>query len=76
MSLPEAIWTRLKAWAGTQANAPLSPSLDDCTQHVRSVAASLTGRNDALPPEVVTFYAAETLRMIEEIVRRLEEDAD
>jgi hypothetical protein len=76
VNLPEAIWTRLKVWAGGQASLDILPSIDDCRKHVEFVALGVTGRKDSLPPEVVTFYASETLAMIEELLAELARRAE
>jgi hypothetical protein len=64
-NLPDAIWTQLKAWAKIQADADLSPRNDECVAQVLHITSNITGRADTLRPEVVAFYANETVEMIE-----------
>jgi hypothetical protein len=71
INFPDEVWGRMKAWAKIQAQAPAVPSIDECAAYVRFCTEEITGRADILPAEVVNFYAAETLDMID----RLREDA-
>lgn len=66
-NFPDRVWTRLKAWAELQARDGGCPSLERCEAQVQEIATELTGRLNALPDEVVTFYAAETAQMVEAI---------
>ena len=68
-NFPDEVWSRLKAWAAVQAQAAQTPSIDECAAYVRFAAQEVAGRRDALPPQVVTFYAAETALMIERLRR-------
>lgn len=71
INFPDDVWGRLKAWAKIQAQAPAVPTNEECAAYVRFCTEEITGRSDMLPAEVVNFYAAETVEMIE----RLREDA-
>lgn len=63
-NLADDIWTRLKTWARAQASLSAQPSLDECERYVQGVCSQLTGKPNALRPDVVAFYASETREMI------------
>lgn len=63
-NFPDEVWSRLKAWAKDQALANKPRTLEECTAQVESVAKDITGAERSLRPDVVAFYAAETLEMI------------
>lgn len=63
-NLPDDIWARLKTWAKTQAASSAELSLDECKSYAQLVCRELTGRPNALRPDVVAFYAKEALEMI------------
>ena len=69
-NFPEDVWGRLKAWAKIVSVAPEAPTLEQCAAHVRRVATEISGLTAPLRPDVVEFYASETLQMI----ARLRED--
>jgi len=58
------VWAELKLWARSQANVPEIPTITECVAQVERVAKHLTGVPNALRPDVVAFYAAETADMI------------
>jgi hypothetical protein len=66
-NFPDEVWGRLKAWAKVQAQGSSSPTVDECAAYVEHTAKEITGRPNALPLEVVRFYAAETAQMIASI---------
>jgi hypothetical protein len=61
-NFPEEIWSSLKTWAKSQLDA--APSFEACCAHVRHLAEEMTGNQNSLPPQVVEFYARETVEMI------------
>ncbi len=63
-NFPDAVWTELKVWAQVQANAPEIATITECINQVERIAKKLTGVVNALRPDVVAFYAAETADMI------------
>jgi hypothetical protein len=63
-NLPDAVWSRLKGWAKTQALVEETPTNEQCRAQVRQAVAEFAGDRDALRPDVVAFYAAEALEMI------------
>lgn len=63
-SFPDAIWSRLKAWARIQARDGRRRSAEECMAQVEMVVRDITGYADSLRPEVVAFYAAEAAEMI------------
>jgi hypothetical protein len=66
-NFPDEVWGRLKAWAKVQAQGCCSPTVDECAAYVEHTAKEITGRPNALPIDVVRFYAAETAEMIASI---------
>lgn len=63
-NFPDEVWNRLKAWAKVRAASDGSPTLEECAAYVRSVSKDITGNSEALRPEIVSFYAAETADMV------------
>jgi hypothetical protein len=66
-NFPDEVWGRLKAWAAAQTQLVAIPTLEECAAFVRFAAEEVAGRPDALPPQVVKFYAAEALTMIQRL---------
>lgn len=63
-NFPDAVWAELKLWARNQATKTEIPAITECVAQVERVARTLTGVPNALRPDVVAFYAAETADMI------------
>ena len=63
-SVPDRIWERVKTWAKAQAASSADPSLEECERFVRNACHEVSGRLDALPAQVVAFYASEIREMI------------
>jgi len=63
-NLPDAVWSGLKTYAQSQAQLQGTATFDECAAHVERIAREITGHANALRPDVVSFYAAETLEMI------------
>jgi hypothetical protein len=64
-NLPDEIWSRLKCWARIRAETDAPLTVEDCVAHVIGTVKDITGRPDALPPDVVTFYANESAEMVD-----------
>jgi hypothetical protein len=63
-NFPDKVWAGLKAWAKSVCDLPDLPTLDECAKQVERIALEVTGAPNVLRPEVVTFYASETVEMI------------
>jgi hypothetical protein len=63
-NFPERVWARLKAWAQSISECQENPTFDQCAAQVERIVADVTGVPNLLRPDVVEFYANETLEMI------------
>jgi hypothetical protein len=75
-NFPDEVWSRLKAWAKVQAEAYVSPTIDECVACVERIATEITGRNDSLRSDVVSFYATETAEMVARFRREIPSDGE
>jgi hypothetical protein len=62
-NFPDEVWARLKAWAKAACARPDRPTVEECSDEVERIAAEITGIPNVLRPEVVNFYARETVEM-------------
>lgn len=67
-NLPEIVWNKLKVVAVDEASNGQLLLIEQCISHVERVVRAITGRPDALPLAVVTFYAEELRARIASLI--------
>ena len=67
--IPEEVWRRVKIWAQQQAQRNARPTFEQCVAEVERISKEPLSGRPSLPREVVEFYAAEAMQIIEKTHR-------